>query len=182
MFATLSSSDREISRARQKFQMVDAAARTALAAFLPILEAELPSMLDAFCVHLGSCPTLAGKSDRNGALALIKDLQHRHWLSLFSGRFADDYFESACCIGDMHERLGLEPRWYIGGYAETLHRLLTAAAASYVDPWRPTQAMARITAINRALSQAAMLDVDLVVAINLEQRARIDATRPDAAS
>ncbi len=43
--------------------------------------------------------------------------QENHWLHLFSGRFDETYLVSIRKIGLTHSRIGLDPQWYIGGYA-----------------------------------------------------------------
>ena len=55
-----------------------------------------------------------------------KSAQLRHWTTIVSGDFDQRYVESVRAIGNTHARIGLEPRWYIAGYALILEQLMTA--------------------------------------------------------
>ncbi len=46
----------------------------------------------------------------------LKAAQGSHWGRLFNGRFDDAYINGVRTIGLIHNKIGLEPRWYIGGY------------------------------------------------------------------
>lgn len=39
-----------------------------------------------------------------------------YFQQLFSGRLDDAYVERRMAIGRMHDRIGLEPAWYLGSY------------------------------------------------------------------
>jgi hypothetical protein len=43
--------------------------------------------------------------------------QREHWHSLFNSRFDQAYLRRATKIGILHHELGLDPKWYIAGYA-----------------------------------------------------------------
>src|SRR3546814_9068596 len=50
--------------------------------------------------------------------------QTAHWTQLFSGPPNERYFQAAEAVGQVHARAGLEPSWYIGGYALMLEQLI----------------------------------------------------------
>lgn len=50
-------------------------------------------------------------------MAKGKAAQGRHWQTIAEGRLDAAYYDSAQRIGEVHARIGLEPRWYVGGYA-----------------------------------------------------------------
>ena len=43
--------------------------------------------------------------------------QKEHWHSLFKSGFDEAYLRRASLIGIRHHELGLDPKWYIAGYA-----------------------------------------------------------------
>ncbi|MDA9410503.1 protoglobin domain-containing protein [Bradyrhizobium sp. CCBAU 45384] len=43
--------------------------------------------------------------------------QKEHWHSLFNSGFDQAYLRGATKVGIMHRELGLDPRWYVAGYA-----------------------------------------------------------------
>lgn len=55
-----------------------------------------------------------------------KARQVAHWAKLFSGTIDEAYVTQAERIGDIHAEVGLEPKWYIGGYASVLSRVIAA--------------------------------------------------------
>src|SRR3546814_15642092 len=67
--------------------------------------------------------------------------------------------QRARAIGEAHRRIGLEPRWYIGGYNLILNRLTDIAIREY--RWRPQRLIGTLQAIQRAL----MLDMDLAISV-----------------
>ena len=46
-----------------------------------------------------------------------KSMQEKHWGLIISAQFDESYVASVKKIGQVHNRIGLEPRWYIGGYS-----------------------------------------------------------------
>ncbi|MCK9912630.1 protoglobin domain-containing protein, partial [Microbacteriaceae bacterium K1510] len=68
-------------------------------------------------------------------------------------------------IGRAHARLGLEPRWYIGGYALITERLVHAVIA---EKWPNLLGLGKANAESTAetiatLVKAVMLDMDLAI-------------------
>jgi len=136
--------------------------------FWKVVQPILPTVLDEFYRHVGAVPALS-KLVGNDAPRL-KAAQTSHWERLFSGRFDDAYFAGSRTIGLMHNKIGLEPRWYIGGYNFVLSRL--TALAVHKNRWSPSKASAIITAVNCAV----MLDMDIAISVYqeamIEDRAR----------
>jgi methyl-accepting chemotaxis protein len=155
---------------RLQFLEIDGDTRAALAEFSPTLRSALPEILAEFYGHIRKWPKLAALF-QGGAAAMERagKAQEAHWLSLFSGRFDEGYAASVRKIGLMHSRIGVDPRWYIGGYAFVLGRLYRAASRSYTSRVSPAVAQARTARLLRALNQAVMLDMDIAISIYLEE-------------
>jgi len=142
--------------ARLRFMTIDQETSRQLAAFWPAVEAELPALLEAFYRHLTQVPELAKLLGND--IPRLKSAQGTHWSRLFSGRFDDAYFNSVRTIGHVHYKIGLESRWYIGGYNFVLGRLSTLAVRT--NRWSRTKAAALVGAVGCAV----MLDMDLAMA------------------
>lgn len=161
---------------RIRFLRLDSNVRSALQQFWPVVEPALPRILDGFYSHLASFPEIAGLV--GAQKTRLKRAQIEHWQRLFSGRFDEAYIAGVRAIGQAHQRIGLEPRWYIGGYCFVLVALLDLSMRS---SWlRP----ARRADIQRAIVTAVMLDMDIAIsvyqeAVLAERAAR--QTRVDAA-
>lgn len=139
-----------------------------LGAFWPVVEPRLQHILDGFYEHVVTVPSLekllADKIPR------LKKAQKKHWERLFSGRFDEDYFQSVQAIGLIHTQIGLEPRWYIGGYNYVLSELTHLAIK------KNRLAPEKLSALIRAINCAVMIDMDIAISTYqealLEDRAR----------
>jgi methyl-accepting chemotaxis protein len=140
---------------RMKFMGIDTETRHRLLEFWKIVHQHLPDILSGFYSHVAAEPTLA--KIVGDETPRLKRAQERHWEQLFSGRFDDAYFISVKTIGFVHNKIGLEPRWYIGGYNYVLCRLTDLATEAY--RWSPGKSRATIRAINSAV----MLDMDIAI-------------------
>lgn len=148
---------------RLRFLQIDDATKAALAEFRPVLERDLPGIIAEFYRHLEQNAGLTGLFQGREGMKRAQDAQLRHWLDLFSGRFDETFFRSATRIGFTHARIGLDVRWYIGGYAFTLNRLSAAAVGAFQSRLRPRQAQDTLARVLRAINQIVMLDMDLVI-------------------
>ncbi|QDX25769.1 chemotaxis protein [Sphingomonas suaedae] len=149
--------------------------REVLARFAPVLDKELPGILDIFYVNLRRWPELANMFKDGEAMPRAARAQAAHWQMLFSGRFDDAYVESVQRIGLMHSKIGLDPRWYIGGYSFILRHLFDLAARSAGRSLSPASA-ARTAQLCTAINMAAMIDMDLAISCYIdENKATYDA-------
>jgi methyl-accepting chemotaxis protein len=146
---------RDAQMQRLRFVEFSPEAAGLLRAFWPLAATQLPTILEAFYDHIAGFPELAkligGHRDR------LKRAQTQHWSHLFAGRFDDEYVASVNAVGHAHNRIGLAPRWYIGGYSFVLQRLLAVAARQ--KRWSPA-ATGQLCA---ALSAAVLLDIDFAI-------------------
>ena len=158
---------------RLSFLEIDDNTRLALKEFVPIVEKALPEILKEFYSHLAGRPQLISMfgsgAQRQATIDHAAGAQARHWLNLFSGRFDESYVASVRTIGSTHSRIGLEPRWYIGGYAFTLTRVYSAVSHAYSSRLNPAAAQEKTAQMMRAVNQAVMLDMDLAIAIYIEE-------------
>jgi CheY-like chemotaxis protein len=84
-------------------------------------------------------------------------LQREYFLSLMTGDYGEEYLENRLLIGRVHQRIGLEPRWYIGAYSYyaqvMLPKFLEESGADH------DETVAGVTALMKLI----MLDVELSV-------------------
>ncbi len=167
---------------RLRFLRIDAQSRAALAAFLPVLRPQMPVLLQAFYAHLSGWPEMVAMFNGQAGLERAKGAQHEHWLKLFSGTFDESYIASVTRVGAVHSRIGLEPRYYFGGYAMAAGVMAEFAVKSAKGGLFGGHA-AGLVPLLRAINQAIMLDLDLVIAAYLEQHnAKLQASRQSTAA
>jgi methyl-accepting chemotaxis protein len=156
---------------RLRFLGIDAATCTLLSKAKPTISKLLPDIIESFYSHLEQWPNMIKMFRDKAAMNHAKERQLQHWLALFSGDFGPGYFDSVRAIGKVHSVLGLEPRWYLGGYALTLSRLYAALLESQPRTWRPQLQIRQTAELMRAINLAVMLDMDLVISTYLEENA-----------
>jgi methyl-accepting chemotaxis protein len=112
---------------RAEFMGLNGSAREALRALRPLIKQEIGPALDAFYDRVRATPeTRAFFSDEKHIEGASRR-QSSHWDVIASAEFSDTYVKAVRAVGQTHARIGLEPRWYIGGYAIVSDRLLRAA-------------------------------------------------------
>lgn len=153
---------------RLQFNMIDQAAVAILRESKPFLLAEMPAILDLFYEHVGRFAETAKFFKSRDHMMHAKNMQLRHWAIILEGRFDETYESSVTKIGEVHNKLGLEPRWYIGGY-NALVAGLVRAVADHMPLGRFDRSGARKKAdLQTAVIKAAMLDMDLAIAVYIE--------------
>ncbi|WP_374513421.1 methyl-accepting chemotaxis protein [Brevundimonas sp.] len=150
----------------------------------PLLKEALPKALDAFYARVRATPETQVFFRDEAHISAAHGAQQRHWQAIIEGRADADYARSIRTIGQVHARIGLEPRWYIGGYSVLLAYLTRAIADR---PRRPFAGRAHDRVTGEAiaeLNQRVMLDMDLAISIYLDalQEARDEAEAARAAA
>jgi len=54
----------------------------------------------------------------------VKSMQKDYFIAFANGEYEEKYLESRIHLGKLHERIGLQPRWYMGGYSIFLQSAL----------------------------------------------------------
>src|SRR3569833_2919818 len=58
--------------------------------------------------------------------------QTGHWKKIAAGRFDLEYVEATSRIGLRHAKIGLEPRWYVGGYGIIIETLVKGVVHDFM--------------------------------------------------
>ncbi|MBL8575567.1 MAG: globin-coupled sensor protein [Hyphomicrobiaceae bacterium] len=125
-----------------------------------LIEPDMPRLLNAFYDYIGRFYDLSGLP--RGQIDRMKAAQVTHWRKLFNDGFDDAYGESVRRIGLAHVRVGLEPRWYIGGYQFLLQEILVVVRSK--TRWSRKIVRRRVDAVIRAV----FLDMDLALSVYYE--------------
>ena len=144
---------------------IDADTKNSLAAFAPQITKHLPSIVDQFYREVENWPDLRAMFKGAAAIARARDAQIKHWTNVFSGKFDNTYAESVHRIGLVHAQIGLEPRWYVGGYALSLGRIVGVAVSRHGR----FASASRLQSLLSALVRASLLDLELVVTCYFEE-------------
>ncbi len=156
-------------QSRLEFIGIDQATRASLRELRPLIAMALPGILDQFYVHVMKHPQVARFFPNEAVIRHAKEAQIQHWMMISAASFDSDYVQSVTRIGRAHDRLGLEPRWFIAGYSMVVNGLLREIAAKTARGWFAGNASReKRDALQAAMTRAALLDMDLAVAVYLE--------------
>jgi methyl-accepting chemotaxis protein len=148
---------------RLRFLRIDQPTRDALREFRPFLAEKMDGILDEIYRNVDQFPPGASAYKSLAPYELIKKGQKAHMMDhLFAGTFSDEYFASVVKAAQSRERVGIEPRWYLGSYSIFMQRVNDIAVIAYRK--KPEKLAYVLGAINRAV----MLDVDLAISVYLE--------------
>ncbi|HEV7258105.1 MAG TPA: methyl-accepting chemotaxis protein [Bosea sp. (in: a-proteobacteria)] len=165
---------------RLSFLKFDAQAKEKLSGIRDILVQALPGALDVFYRQITTFPETRGFFGSAQHVEGAKQRQVSHWQRIAAGRFDQDYVAAVTKVGETHARIGLEPRWYIGGYALLLEKLITDVLEARWPKGRfggKVEGAAERSAEVGALVKAALLDMDYAISVYLQasETARIKA-------
>jgi len=172
----MSSSD---SNERMSFHGIDAAMGRTLKANKALIMAALPAGLDAFYDHISQFPETKAFFKSREHMMHAKSMQLKHWDLITDGDFGAAYVTSVTRIGEVHNKIGLEPKWYIGGYSFLLCALIAAVAAKKPAGLFNANAATDIVALQQALTKTVMVDTDFAIAVYLDagKRERVEAMK-----
>jgi signal transduction histidine kinase len=102
---------------RLAFLGLTEADRQLLAEFRPTLEANADRLVTAFYRHLLAFDATRRLLVDPAVTERLLGKQREYLLSLAAAPIDEQYVTERKRIGEVHERVGLEPRWYLGAYA-----------------------------------------------------------------
>ena len=167
-----------------------------LRAISPHIKKHLPEALGVFYAKLMRVPAVS-KFFKEGQPQVdrAQSRQSEHWIGISEGRFDAQYTESAKKVGLRHARIGLEPRWYIGGYGVIVDGLVKGVLSELFAAQPATKGKSmfsravperinedELAAALSAMFKAVLVDVDMAVSIYFDKLTNDAADRDRAAS
>ncbi|MDO9475026.1 MAG: protoglobin domain-containing protein, partial [Caulobacter sp.] len=155
---------------RLDFIRLDDAARADIKGLQPVIAKSIRPALDAFYAQVRAFPETRGFFSSDSRIEVAASRQQQHWGLIASANYGEDYVRGVRAIGQVHARIGLEPRWYIGGYALLTEHLVKAVVR---EDWPKgfTGRKAGADALGDKVSsliKAILLDMDLAISVYIE--------------
>ena len=107
-----------------------------------LLEQERDAFSDSFYEHLLAFPRLRELLGDEATTARLRRAQSGYFSSLTAGDYGPAYIRERLRVGAAHQRIGLDPKWYIGAYRKYLSELssmlwckLQAEPARFTAAW-----------------------------------------------
>jgi len=192
MSSTTSAQSRSALADRLDFIGLDETALGRLRSASGHIEKHLTPALERFYAKLARVPAVAKFFDGQASMGRAQGKQANHWKVIATGQFDEGYVEAASRIGLRHAKIGLEPRWYVGGYGVILEGLITGVLQDLVaeqlaaQPKKlfgstPTIDVEALSGVMTAMMKAVLVDVDMAVSIYFDKLTEEAAERDRAA-
>ena len=176
---------------RISFIKFDQREMDALIGAKPVIDAALDDVLSEFYSQVSAYETTISFFQDDAHMQGAKNAQITHWQSITNANFDDDYVDAVTRIGLAHARIGLEPRWHIGGYALLTSGLVDAIISDACKGFFNRKVAGKLSAKVTSVIKASMLDMDYAISVYLEkladekriaeeEQAKQNATRDEA--
>jgi diguanylate cyclase (GGDEF)-like protein/PAS domain S-box-containing protein len=106
--------------ARREFLQFDERDIAALRDVHQLLDTQRDTFSDHFYDHLLAFPRMRELLGDSAAMTRLRQSQSRYFSSLTAGDYGDAYVRDRLRVGATHQRIGLDPKWYIGAYRKYL--------------------------------------------------------------
>jgi methyl-accepting chemotaxis protein len=162
---------------RLDFYGIDADDWNNLAPIARQVERHAPTALDSFYAKVRAIPALARQFASEAAMNHARSKQIDHWRNLFAGPVGEPHLERANRVGEVHARIGLEAKWYIGAYAQLLTHMIGRMGRRFGLPTAFSRSVATLVKLS-------LLDMDLALTaiFDAQERARQDVIHRVAAA
>ncbi len=161
----------EVVRRRALFELTDADLER-VAALRPLAEAHIDEVIEAFYGLLLTHESTRVFFPDDVTVARVKRLQRAYFLGLFAGRCDLAYAEERLRVGATHERVGMPPKLYIGGYRKYLALLRERILANVAD--RAAADLA-FDSLHKLVAFDTSIAIDAYIAANLDSLGRHQA-------
>ncbi|GBR02677.1 methyl-accepting chemotaxis protein [Acetobacter oeni] len=145
----------------------------AIRSLKPLVQRELPVALDKFYAQVRKTPETMKFFSSEQDIRRARAAQAGHWDNISEGDFSQDYAARSQTVGLVHARIGLEPRWYMGGYAIILDHLINSAVKEIFPKSRflskPVMTSEQFGEALGSLAKAVLLDMDLALSVYIEE-------------
>ena len=135
-----------------------------LKALSEVFAPHIPDIVHSFYQHLQGFEETASLLTDELITTRLLEAQRNYLERLTAGNYDQDYAAERSQIGYTHNRVGLEPRWYIGTYSLYINLLVPLICQAYRDePERLQNALL-------ALTKILMLDMQLAIDAYIERQ------------
>lgn len=97
-----------------------------------VIAPHLDDILHEFYTKLTAHPEMS-RMLQGSSIEGLKGAQKMHWENLFHACGTEKHTRTVKRIGETHERIGLAPHWYIGGYADVLCAIMDVMTDTYMS-------------------------------------------------
>ncbi|MCZ8102594.1 MAG: methyl-accepting chemotaxis protein [Burkholderiales bacterium] len=147
---------------------LDSSAREAIKSTGPLIDRELPAILDNVYGQIRSNSQTRRLFSDESRMDWAKSRQMQHWSRIGRGEFDEHYASAVTTVGNVHAKIGLEPRYYIGSYALIIEGLMGKIVEAQWPKGMMGRTMPGLDDVRRKVAsvvKAALLDMDLAISV-----------------
>lgn len=148
--------DAEIVRRKEWMQFNDEDVAR-LAVLNPLAEEYADVVIEALYDHFLAFPETKKFFNDPKTLDYVKSAQRQYFIRLTEGDYDREYINHRLKVGAVHQRIGLEVKWYLGAYNLYLRVIARKIFAAYPDEFD------KALEIYLSLKKLAFLDIELVI-------------------
>jgi diguanylate cyclase (GGDEF)-like protein/PAS domain S-box-containing protein len=168
---------------RIEFQSDDSNSLRGLAA---PLQAAWARHADAFYDHLLAFDETRSLLSDPAVMSRLRDSHGRYFHRLYADQASHDYVQNRLNVGLVHQRIGLEPKWYIGAYrkylASLLPTLLDECRQRDLPADRMIDALFKIVTFDICLAMDSYIDAEKQAQAQAEARSRLRERAMDSST
>ncbi|WP_207747593.1 methyl-accepting chemotaxis protein [Pelagibacterium limicola] len=176
---------------RLEFLGLDRKALARLVTISPYVAPHIEPALAGFYATVAKTAEVSAFFSNPAHMEHAKSKQALHWKAIAEGRLDENYYRSSLAIGERHAAIGLEPKWYIGGYGLIAETIVKGVIADWMavetekagkrNPADWKVAAEEMAAGLAELVKAIMVDIDLAVSTYFSRlEADLEASRAAA--
>jgi heam-based aerotactic trancducer len=90
----------------------------------PYIEKSIEEIVDTFYDALSSIPQLKSIINQHSTVERLKKTLSVHILEMFSGKINEEFIQKRMRIAQVHLKIGLLPKWYIGAFQNILNSII----------------------------------------------------------
>ncbi len=126
-----------------------------LASLRPIFDKHVQTIVNAFYERIGQIAGLVQIIERHSTIDRLKQTLRSYIMDMVSGEIGEKYIHKRKVIGNVHNRIGLLPEWYLGAYSLILNEVLKILT----EELPPNEAVAAYT----SFSKLCMFDIQITI-------------------
>lgn len=90
-----------------------------------IIEKNAMDIVDIFYTKVQAMPNLLGIIEQHSSIERLKKTFIQYLLEMVTGEIGEEYVSRRRVVGHVHNRIGLQPQWYIGAYTILQNEILS---------------------------------------------------------
>lgn len=131
-----------------------------LASIRPLFAKHVERIVDAFYDRVGQMPHLRRIIDNHSTIDRLKQTLRAYLMDMVSGEIGEQYIIRRKVIGNVHNRIGLFPEWYLGAYAIIQDEVLCIL----MEELSPAEA----TSLYRSFAKLCSFDMQIAIETYIE--------------